>query len=141
MAVLFRAADLQITDEWIRAVPGTYAISDVREAWSARRRVTRGSRFLTAALGVGALLVIIGGAGMSGWLTRHWMWVLATPLVLLGAAAVGLLDPIAIYLEKRHHDLWIATDAVSVKVWRHNEVEVNKALRAIQRAREHYLER
>jgi len=141
MATLFRTNDLHITDEWIRAVPGTFAISEVRSAWSARKGVSRGSRLLTALLGVAAVLIIIGGAGMTGWLTRNWMWLLSAPLIFLAAAAIGLLDPVAIYLEKRHHDLWIATNSHAVKVWRNNEIEVNKALRAIHRAREHYVER
>jgi hypothetical protein len=141
MATLFRADDLQITDEWIRAVPGTFAIRDVRSAWSTRRGASRGSRLLTAMLGIGAVLVVLGGAGMTGWLTRNWIWILAAPLLFFAAAAIGLLDPVAIYLEKRHHELWIATDSVAVKVWKHNAVEVHKAVRAIQRARERYLER
>ena len=141
MATLFRAAELQVTEEWIRALPGTFAIKDVRSAWSTRRRVSRGSRLLTALLGVGLVLVLIGGAGLTGWLTDNWMWLLAAPVVFFAAAWIGLLDPIAIYMEKRHHELWIATDSTAVAVWKDNAVEVNKALRAIQRARERYLER
>jgi hypothetical protein len=141
MATLFRADDLQITDEWIRAVPGTFPISDVRSAWSTRHGASRGSRLMTALLGIGAVLVVVGGIGMTGWLTRNWMWVLAAPLLFFAAAAIGLLDPVAIYLEKRHHELWIATNSVEVKVWKHNAVEVNKAIRAIQRARERYVDR
>jgi hypothetical protein len=140
MATLFRTTDLQVTDDWIRAVPGTFAIGDVRSAWSARRRVGRGSRLLTAALGLGVLLVLLGGVGATGWFARNWMWVLAAPLIFFGAAFIGLLDPVAIYLEKRHHELWIATDTGAVRVWKHNSVEVHKALRAIQRAVERHQE-
>jgi hypothetical protein len=52
------------------------------------------------------------------------------------AAWGGLLDPVAVWLEKRRHELWVSTDAYSVKVWANNNVEVNKAVRAIQRAQE-----
>lgn len=95
---------------------------------------------MTATLGAGALLIVIGGAGATGWLTRNWVWIMAAPAFFFVAAGIGLLDPIAIYLEKRHHELWIATDSIAVRVWKHNAVEVNKALRAIKRARERHLE-
>jgi len=140
MAVLFRAQALQVTDEWIRSGAGTFAIRDIRNAWVTRRQVNRGSRMLTAGLGVGAMLILIGGAGATGWLTRNWMWLLAAPVIFLAAAWIGLLDPVAIYLEKRHHELWIATDAGSALVWKANSVEANKALRQIQRARERHQE-
>ena len=55
-------------------------------------------------------------------------------------ASIGLFDPVAIYLEKRHHELWITTGTVSVLLWKANKVEVNKALRHIQRARERHRE-
>jgi hypothetical protein len=140
MAMLFRADSLQVTDDWIRSAAGTFAIRDVRSVWVTRRQVTGGSRLLTAALGIGAILVVVGGAGATGWLTRNWMWLLAAPVIFLVAAWIGLLDPIAIYLEKRHHELWIATDVVAVRVWKANSVEAKKALRQIQRARERHHE-
>jgi hypothetical protein len=136
MAVLFHSSGLQVTDNWIRTDAGAFAVRDVRRAWVTRRQLGRGSRLLTAGLGFTGLLVLIGGVGVSGWLNRNWIWILAAPVLFFAAATVGLLDPIAIYLEKRHHELWIATDAVAVQIWRHNRVEVHKALRAIQRARE-----
>jgi hypothetical protein len=136
MATLFREDGLQVTEEWIRSVPGTFAISDVRSAWAARKQIGRGSRLLSALLGIAAVVALIGGAGASGWLIEHWEYLLAAPVVFFVAAWIGLLDPIAIYLEKRHHDLWIATDRGAVRIWRNNSVEVNKALRAIQRAQE-----
>jgi hypothetical protein len=140
MTVLFQTEGLQVTDEWIRSTSGTFAIPDVRNAWVTRRQIGRGSRFLTAGLGFGGGLIVIGLAGTSGWLTRNWVWLLAAPVIFFVAAGIGLLDPIAIYLEKRHHELWIATDTVAVRLWKHNNVEVNKALRSIQRARERHRE-
>lgn len=140
MAMLFRSDSLQVTDDWVRSSAGTFAIRDVRSAWVTRRQVTRGGRLLTAGLGIGAMLVLIGGAGVSGLLTRYWMWLLAAPALFFIAAWIGLLDPVAVYLEKRHHELWIATDAVAVRVWKANSVEANKALRQIQRARERHRE-
>jgi hypothetical protein len=136
MAVLFRSSDLLITDEWIRSEAGVIPIREVRRAWVTRRQLARGSRLLVAGLGFVALVVLIGGAGASGWLTRNWLWILAAPVLFFAAATIGLLDPVAIYLEKRHHELWIATDGVAIQIWRHNRIEVHKALRAIQRARE-----
>ena len=62
-------------------------------------------------------------------------------MLVFVAAGIGLLDPVAVYHEKRHHELWITTDAVSVQIWKANSVEANKALRAIQRARERHQER
>jgi Family of unknown function (DUF6232) len=138
MAMLFRADDLLITDEWIRADTGTVAIGDVRQVWVARRQAGRGSRVMTAILGAGVLLVIIGGVGATGWLTRNWVWLLAAPLLFVVAAHIGLLDPIAVYLEKRHHELWIATDTMAMPIYKANAVEANKALRAIQRGSERH---
>jgi hypothetical protein len=111
-------------------------MAGVREAWVTRRQAARGGRWMTGALATGAMLVLIGGVGLTGWLTRNWTWLLATPLVLLLAGSIGLLDPVAIYLEKRHHELWIATDDGPVLLWKANAVEVGKALRQIQRARQ-----
>jgi uncharacterized protein DUF6232 len=140
MARRFSEQGLQITDDWIRTPSGTYAIADVREAWITRRQITRGSRLLTAGLGAGFVLVLIGGAGMSGWLTRNWLWLLASPIIFFAAASIGLFDPVAIYLEKRHHELWIATDTTAIRLWKANRIEVSKALRQIQRARERHRE-
>jgi len=140
MTMLFHAAGLQITDDLIRSVPGTFRIRDVRSVWVTRRQVGRGSRLMTEALGVGVVMVVIGGAGATGWLTRNWMWILTAPVFFLVVASIGLLDPIAIYLEKRHHELWIATDSVTVRVWKANSVEANKARRQIQRACERHRE-
>jgi len=136
MATWFNEPGLQITDEWIRANSGTFKVNEVRRAWVTRRQLARGSRWTTALVGFAALLVVLGGAGATGWLGRNWMWILAAPLLFFVAAGIGLLDPLAIYLEKRHHELWIATDLGEVQVWKHNSIEVHKALRAIQRAGE-----
>jgi hypothetical protein len=140
MALLFRSDHLQISDDWIRSAAGTFAIRDVRNAWVTRKQIGRGSRLATGLLGVAALLILIGGAGASGWLQNNWGWVLAAPVLFFVAAGIGLLDPVAIYLEKRHHELWMSTEQVSVRLWRANAIEANKALRAIQRARERHHE-
>jgi MFS family permease len=140
MTLVFQADDLQVTDDWIRSSHGTFPISGVRKAWVTRRQSSRGSRMATAGLGIAALLVAIGGAGLAGLLSKIWIWLLAAPVLFLVAAWLGILDPIAIYLEKRRHELWIATDSVAVCLWKANKVEVHKALRAIQRARERHRE-
>jgi hypothetical protein len=140
MSVLFRARQLQISDDWIRGAPGTFAIRDVRSAWVTRRQFGRGRRLTTVLTAVALALIVIGWAGASGWLGRNWSYLLWGVLLLPVAAWIGFLDPIAIWLEKRHHELWIATDSVAVLLWKHNLVEVNKALRAINRACERHRE-
>ena len=140
MATLFRADGLHVTEDWIRADGGTFPIAAVTQAWVTRRQIGRGSRLMTATIGFAALLILIGGAGATGWLTRNWEWILAAPVLFFVAASIGLLDPVALYLERRHHELWITTDTHSINVWKHNKIEVNKALRAIQRARERHHE-
>jgi hypothetical protein len=139
MSVLFRADSLQVTDDWIRAPAGTIRVGDVRRVW-VTRRAGRGSRALTAALGVAVLLAVLAGAGLSGWLSHNWLWIVAAPVIFLAVAWVGLLDPMAIYLEKRHHELWVATDTVAVRMYKANSVEAKKALRAIERAVERHWE-
>ena len=113
-------------------------IGDVRRVWVTRRTATRGSRLITAALGLALIGVVPGGAAFTGWLSKNWIWLLTTPLVFLIIAWVGLLDPLAIYLEKRYHELWVATDTVAMHVYRANSVEAHKARRAIERAIERH---
>jgi hypothetical protein len=136
MARLYDHDGLLITDDWIRVPGATFSMSQVRDGWVARRSATRGGRLLTTILGSVALLMLVGGAAATGWLARNWIWLLAAPGLLFVAGSVGLLDPIAIYLEKRHHELWISVDSGSVPIWRGNVVECRKALRQIQRAQE-----
>ncbi len=140
MALLFRNDELQITTDWIRCAAGSFSIRTVASAWVVRRHAERGSRALTAGLGTAALVIVIGGAGLSGHLDRVWRWLIAAPLIFLAVAWVGLLDPLAIYLEKRRHELWITVNGTDVCLWKANLVEANKALRAIQRAREQFRE-
>jgi hypothetical protein len=138
---LFAAADLVISDEWIRTPTGVWAVADVRDVWITRRgQAGRGSRWLTAGLAAGGLTALLGSAGLLGWLARGWPWLLLAPAVLLVAGSVGLLDPLAVYLEKRHHELWISTADATVLVWKANRVEAGKALRQIQRAQERHRE-
>lgn len=140
MARLYDHGGLVVTDDWILTPTARYKISDVRDAWVTRRQPTGGGRWLTYGLGAAAMLVLLSAAGLTGWLTRNWLWLLAAPVIFLVAGAIGLLDPIAIYLEKRHHQLWITTGAGSVQVWKANAVEVGKALRQINRARQRFFD-
>jgi Family of unknown function (DUF6232) len=136
VARLYDHDGLVVTENWIVTPTARYAIVDVRHAWVTRRHATRGSRWFTYGLGTGFVLVLLGGAGLAGWLSHAWLWLLAAPVLLFVAGTIGLLDPIAIYLEKRRHELWITTGAGSVLVWKANAVELGKALRQINRAHE-----
>jgi hypothetical protein len=138
MVRLYDHSGLVVTEEWIRTPTAQYRISDVLDAWTTRP--ASGARWFTYGLAAGVAVILLTGAGLTGWLTRNWLWLLATPIILLGAGAIGLLDPIAIYLEKRHHELWITTPTGSVRVLKANGVEVGKALRQINRARERQLD-
>ena len=139
MATLFRSDELIVTDEGICTAAGVVAIGDIRQVWVARR-VGPGGRLLTGLLGAGVMAIIIAIVGASGWLTRNWIWLLAAPVIFVVAAHFGLVDLIAIYLEKRHHQLWIATDQTAMPIYRANSVEAKKAMRAIQRAHERHYE-
>jgi hypothetical protein len=136
VARLYDHDGLVVTENWILTPTARYAIADVRHAWVTRRQLGRGSRWFTYGLGTGFVLVLLGGAGLTGWLSHGWLWLLAAPVLLFVAGTIGLLDPIAIYLEKRRHELWITTTAGSVLVWKANAVELGKALRQINRARQ-----
>ena len=136
MTTYFRNDELLVTDEVIRSRSGTFTIAEVRQVWVGRGSAHRGARLLAGAAGAGVLLVVIAAVGASGWLARNWVWLFILPVLFFVAGSIGLFDPVAIYLEKRHHELWIATDAVAVCVYKANLVEANKAARAIQRANE-----
>jgi hypothetical protein len=136
VARLYEHDGLVVTENWILTPTARYPIADIRQAWVTRHQVSRGSRWFTYGLGTGFVLVLLGGAGLTGWLSRSWLWLLAAPVLLFVAGTIGLLDPIAIYLEKRHHELWVTTSAGSVLVWKANAVELGKALRQINRAHE-----
>jgi hypothetical protein len=138
MVRLYDHDGLVVTDDWIRTPTGQYKITDVLSLWMTRPGV--GRRWFTYGLTAGVTIVLLAGAGLTGWLTRNWLWLLATPVILLGAGAVGLLDPVAIYLEKRPHELWIMTPTGAVRVFRANAVEVGKAMRQINRARQRLLD-
>jgi hypothetical protein len=136
MATLFHERGLQVTDEWIRSSSGHIPIAEVRSVWVQLPRTTRGRRFGTALTLVGVVLLLFAWAWTSGWLARNAVMLPAFLVLFAIAAWAGALDPIAVWLEKRRHELWVATDAYKAKVFVDNNVEVNKAARAIQRAQE-----
>ena len=136
MAVLFRERDLQVTDDWIRTNAGKIPIRAVRSVWVQLPRATRGRRFGTMLVLVGLVLLLFAWAWSSGWLSKNAVMIPGFLVLFVIAAWGGLLDPVAVWLEKRRHELWVSTNAYSVKVWANNNVEVNKAVRAIQRAQE-----
>ena len=138
MAILFNERDLLVTDECVRTPRREYPIPRVRRAWVSLPESTRGLRLVVTALLVGVVVAAATWALTTGWLADHWV---AVPLFIIAAAVAGwagFLDPLAVYLEKRRHDLWLDVDGVAVRVWSDNKVEVNKAVRAIDRARERH---
>jgi hypothetical protein len=138
MAILFNERGLLVTDECVRIPGSEFPISRVRHAWVTLPESTRGLRLVTTGILVACLVPLAAWAIISGWLADHWI---ALPLAIgfvVVAAWAGLLDPIALYLEKRRHELWIDVDGTHYRVWQNNKVEVNKALRAITRAGERH---
>ena len=102
-----------------------------------RRRLGRGSRLITAR----PRHRPPAGRDRRRWArpdgcNRNWLWILAAPVLFFAAAAIGLLDPVAIYCEKRHHELWIATGTVAPDLAARTGSRSHKAMRPIQRARE-----
>ena len=86
------------------------------------------------------MLIIIGGVGATGWLTRNWMWLLAAPVIFLARPGSAC--------STRSRSTWRSATTssgsppttVAVCVYKANSVEANKALRQIQRARERHQE-
>jgi len=138
MAILFNERELLVTEECVRTTTHEYPIRLVRRVWITLPESTRGVRLTVTAVLVGAVVAVAAWALASGWLTDHWI---AVPVLIIAAVVAGwagFLDPLAVYLEKRRHDLWIDVDGMPVRVWSDNKVEVNKAVRAIERARERH---
>jgi|SRR4051812_12055104 hypothetical protein len=142
MAILFNERELVVTDERIRTPGRDYPISRVSRVWCALPESTRGVRLMVIATLVGVVLAVGIYLTTVGWLRGHLIalpFVLTLVCVLVGLLGwAGILDPVAVYLEKRRHELWIETDGMAVLLWSNNKVEVNKALRAIGRARERH---
>jgi hypothetical protein len=136
MTVLFREKGLQVTDDWVHSNAGNIPIAEIRSVWNELPRATRGRRFGTMVVLIGLVLLLFAWAVASGWLQRNAISIPGFLVLFAIATWGGLLDPIAVWREKRRHELWVSTDAYSVKVWANNSVEVNKAVRAIQRAQE-----
>ena len=139
MRTFFDGAGLIITDEWVQAGDDRFALGEIRRAWTGTPSRTGGHVvgrwtlvLLAAVLVVGVTFWPIVGA----WVAAHW-WVLA-----IGVPAFGVLlfwqigiDLLIRRKEHRPHQLWIDTSVGERSVLTDNEVEVNKALRALDRAR------
>jgi hypothetical protein len=142
MAILFNEGELVVTDERIRTPGRDYPISRVSRVWCALPESSRGMRLMVIGTLVGIVLAVGIYLTTVGWLREHLVavpFILTLVCVLLAFLGwAGILDPLAVYLEKRRHELWIETDGVAVMLWSNNKVEVNKALRAIGRARERH---
>lgn len=135
MRTLFDAGGLQVTEEWVRYGRGRVPVAAIREVWVARppapARRWPALVALLVALAAGAAWFI-----WRDWLTEHWTTVIIATVVLVALFVWGIgLDLLTYHFEHRDHDLWITDGTRRLHIWRHNEVEVNKALRAINRAR------
>jgi hypothetical protein len=136
MRTLFDAAGLQVTEEWVRAAGARIPVTRIQDVWVARPpRATRRWPALVA-------LVVFVLAGVAWFIWRDWFSTHWATLVVGGVAIGALfiwgigLDLLTYHIEHRDHDLWISDGKRRLRIWRHNEVEVNKALRAINRARD-----
>jgi hypothetical protein len=134
----FDGAGLLITDEWVQAGDARFPLGAIRRAWTARPSRVNGhvvTRWTLVGLAALAILGVTLWPFVGDWVAAHW-WLLAVGVPLFGALLfwqVGL-DVLGHHVENRPFCLWIATDAGSTSLLRDNEVEVNKALRALNRA-------
>jgi hypothetical protein len=136
MRTHFDAGGLQVTDEWVRSGATLVPVSRIRDVWVSRPPAPTRRWPAWAALGA-SLAVAVAWFTWHGWLTRHWPVVIILTVVLVALFVWGVgLDLLTYHFEHRDHDLWISDGRRRVRVWRHNEIEVNKAVRAIGRARE-----
>jgi hypothetical protein len=89
---------------------------------------------------VGVAAVLMGAMlwpFIGPWVGAHlWVLTVAVPAFLALLFWQFGLDLIGHHKENRPYRLWIDTSAGAVTVLTDNEVEVNKALRALTRARE-----
>ncbi|MFC7483177.1 DUF6232 family protein [Luedemannella flava] len=116
--------------------PRSGPVAAIREVWVARP--PRPDRRWPAIAGALTLLAaMVAGLIFRAWLAEYWLAALLVGLAVVAFLfwAVGL-DVLTYHIEHRDHDLWISDGRRRLHIWRHNEVEVNKALRAINRARD-----
>jgi hypothetical protein len=136
----FESPGLHITDEWVWAGGSRYAPGEIRRAWPERPPGTGRHAIGRWVLVVGVACVLVGvmlWPFVGPWVGAHlWVLTVAVPAFLaLLFWQVGL-DVLGHHKENRPFHLWIDTPAGAVTVLTDNEVEVNKALRALDRARE-----
>ena len=136
MRTHFDAGGLQVTDEWVRSGATRVPVSRIRDVWVSRPPAPARRWPAWVCLGA-AVAAAVAWFGWRQWLTEHWLAVIIATVVLVALFVWGVgLDLLTYHFEHRDHDLWISDGRRRVRVWRHNEIEVNKALRAIGRARE-----
>jgi Family of unknown function (DUF6232) len=138
----FESAGLQITDEWLQAGGARYPLGAIRRAWSERPSKDGGGGHAIArwTLVLGGACVLIGAVlwpFVGPWVGEHlWVLTIGVPAFLLLLFWQVGLDLLGHHKENRANHLWIDTPVGAVTVLTDNEVEVNKALRALDRARE-----
>ena len=137
MRTLFDAGGLQVTEEWVRCGRLRIPVTAIRDVWVTRPPAPARRWPALVAL----LVTLVAGASWltwRDWLSEHWTTVIIAIVVLVALFiwTIGL-DLLTYHVEHRDHDLWISDpQGRRFRIYRHNEVEVNKALRAITRARD-----
>lgn len=139
MTTFFEAAGLHITDEWVQAGGHRYGLGEIRRAWTDRPS-GGGHAIARSALVIGGACVLLGVVlwpVVGPWVGAHlWALTIGGPALLALLFWQFGLDLLGHHKENRPYHLWIDTPAGAVAVLTDNEVEVNKALRALDRARE-----
>ena len=141
MTTFFDASGLHITDEWVQAGGHRYALGEIRRAWAERPTRTGGGHAVARwTLVIGGAFVLIGAVLwplVGPWLASHlWVLTVGVPAFLVLLFWQVGLDLLGHHKENRPFDLRIDTPAGAQTLLTDNEVEVNKALRALDRARE-----
>jgi len=140
VTTFFDTSGLHITNEWVQAGGHRYAVGEIRRAWAERPPTRGGHAIARWTLVIGGAFVLIGAVlwpVVGPWLASHlWVLTVGVPAFLLLLFWQVGLDLLGHHKENRPYHLWIDTSAGPLAVLTDNEVEVNKALRALDRARE-----
>jgi hypothetical protein len=141
VTTFFEAAGLHISDECVQAGGVRYPHEEIRRAWAERPPGSGAGHTISRwALVIGGACVLLGAVFwpfIGPWVGEHlWLLTIGVPALLALLFWQFGLDLIGHHKENRPYHLWIDTPGGPVAALTDNEVEVNKALRALDRARE-----